>query len=163
MESCKAQGTTGVSSVRFCCFAWRQMLRDAWLSSAPGYYRGSVCAAYHERHSEMELQLLASSHLHSLPPAQEGPCRGSTQAHLRMIFKPRFSERRVKTLCRFLLEAHWNGVTNFKSELKYNLLNPPVAFSACRDGGVERPCYDLSAGLGAVLHVGVVMSVGHLL
>lgn len=28
--------------------------------------------------------------------------------------KPHFSERRVKILCRFLLEAHWNRVSNFK-------------------------------------------------
>lgn len=86
--------------------------------------------------------------------------------------KPHFSERKrgVKILCRFLLEADWDGVSKFKPELKYNLLNKSVAFSACMDGVMEwlefaLPCYYgcLITGLGAVLHVGVVMSVCHLL
>lgn len=53
-----------------------------------------VCVAYHERHLEMELQPLASSHLRGgLPTVWEGPrlfplLRGSVGAHLWMISSP---------------------------------------------------------------------------
>ena len=161
------------------------MLRDAWLGSAPGYYWGvrvcvCVCVSYHERRLEMELQLRLPCFLPSplpaygvgeaLPPSPPSPpfAWQSTSTSVNDL-KPHLSliQRAEKTES-LLVEAHCNSLSKFKVELKYNLLNKSVASSTCTVKGREwlefvlHSYYGsliLDAGLGALLRVGVLMSV----